>query len=153
MAKPCRIDDTVCVQPRREVIGSSFFPVGLFECASRRAVRMTVRDSGGLPKGCPRIRPVGLSEGLSRGLPKGCPEIRPGADKGVHPRGWEVVNPSCGDLHRRSTSTLLPLCYESVTIRSNLVCISIVILGVLAVRNFFVFCCIPLQWHHEPCYA
>jgi len=41
---------------------------------------------------------------------------------GVHPRGWEVVNPSCGDLHRRSTSTLLPLRYESVMIRSNPVC-------------------------------
>ena len=44
------------------------------------------------------------------------------ADVGVHPRGWEVVNPSCGDLHRRSTPTLLPLRFESVRIRSNLVC-------------------------------
>jgi len=74
-----------------------------------------------LPKGCPSDRssfegpPEGLSatpsEGLSDRLPEGCP----GADEGVHPRGWEVVNPSCGDLHRRSSSTLLPLRYESVT--------------------------------------
>ena len=56
MAKPCRIDDTVCVQPRREVIGSIFLPEGLFKNASRRAVRVTVR-------GTVRPPPGGLSEG------------------------------------------------------------------------------------------
>ena len=68
-----------------------------------------------LPNGCPSDRssfkgpPEGLtatpSKGLSDRLPEGCPA----ADEGVHPRSWEVVNPSCGDLHRRSSSTLLPL--------------------------------------------
>ena len=86
-------------------------PEGLFECppeglsespsefrgSSRRAVRDIVRGT---------VRPP--PEGLS--------------GEGVHPRGWEVVNPSCGDLHRRSTPTLLPLRFESVRIRSNLVC-------------------------------
>ena len=93
--------------------------------SSRRAVRVTDRVSSVLPKGCPSDHPsferlpeglsVTPSEGLSDCLPEGCP----GADEGVHPRSWEVVNPSCGDLHQRSTSTLLPLRYESETIRSK----------------------------------
>ena len=162
--KPCRIDDTVCVQPRREVIGSIFFcprgcsrvpPEGLsellpeFRGSSRRAVRVTVRVSKVLPKGCPRHHPRDCPTASQRAV-RGT--VR-GVDEGVYPRGWEVVNPSCGDLHRRSSSTLLPLRYKSVTIRSNPVCISIVFLGVLVVPIFFVFCRATLQRHHEPCYA
>ena len=58
-AKPCRIADTVCVQPSREVVVSIFCPRGCSrvlpkgclrdrprDCpeASRRAVRVTVRE-------------------------------------------------------------------------------------------------------------
>ena len=76
------------------------------------------------------------------------------ADEGIHPRGWEVVNPSCGDLHRRSSSTLLPLRYESVTkMIETLYAVFIVVLGWCVGQKIFVFCCVTLQWHHEPCYA
>ena len=68
-----------------------------------------------LPKGCPGHRP-GDCPTASRRAVRGT--VR-GADEGEHPRGWEVVNPSCGDLHHRSSSTLLPLRYESVMIRSK----------------------------------
>src|SRR3990170_2745696 len=99
MAKPCRIDDTVCVQPCREVVVSSFCPRG---CSSV------------LPKGCPSDRssfggpPEGLSATPSGDCSTASRRAVRVADGGVHPRGWEVVNPSCGDLHRRSSSTLLP---------------------------------------------
>jgi hypothetical protein len=63
---------------------------------------------------------------------------------GVHPRGWEVVNPSCGDLHRRSSSTLLPLRYESVTkIDQTLYAVSIVILGWYIGRKFLFSTALP----------
>ena len=84
-------------------------------CPRIRPVGLSEGLSRGLPKGYPRIHPVGLSEGLSQGLPKGCPKFRPGADEGIHPHGWEVVNPSYGDLHCRSSLTLLPLRYDLVT--------------------------------------
>src|SRR5215216_6791773 len=118
MAKPCRIDDTVCVQPHREIVGSIFFPRG---CSSV------------LPKGCPSLRSSfeGPPEGLS--------------DEGVHPRSWEVVNPSCGDLHQRSPPTLLPLRFESVRIRSNLVCCLHSDPGRARSTKIFVFCRVPLQ--------
>ena len=76
------------------------------------------------------------------------------ADEGIHPRGWEVVNPSCGDLHRRSSSTLLPAALRVGNKKDQtLYAVSIVVLGVLAIPNFFVFCRIPQQWDQEPCYA
>ena len=76
------------------------------------------------------------------------------ADVGVHPRGWEVVNPSCGDLHRRSSSTLLPAALRVGNEKDQtMYAVSIVVLGWCVGRKFFVFCCVTLQWHHEPCYA
>ena len=112
---------------------------------------MTVRVSKVLLKGCPSDRssfegpPEGLSATPSKGLSDRLPEGYPGADEGVHPRGWEVVNPSCGDLHRRfvidSTSAALRVGNEK---DQTLYAVSIVILGWYVGRKFFVFCCITL---------
>src|SRR3990170_606124 len=100
MAKPCRIDDTICVQLCREVVVLILVPKGLFESASRRAVQVTVRVLWVHQKGCPRHRPGDYPTASRRAVRV--------ADEGIHPRSWEVVNPSCGDLHRQSSSTLLP---------------------------------------------
>ena len=77
MVKPCRIDDTVCVQLCREIVVS----VLVRECL-RRAVRVTVPVSKVLPKSCPSDHssfegpPEGLSAtpfgGLFDRLPAGC---------------------------------------------------------------------------------
>ena len=81
-----------------------------------------------------------------RGYPRDCPRAAPrDCSREIHPRGWEVVKILAAgictnDLHRLS----FRYCYESVMIRSNLVCIFIVILGVFVVLNFFVYCYVPL---------
>src|SRR3972149_4545635 len=138
MVKPCRIDDTVCVQLCREVIVSILVPEGLFVSASRRAVQVTVRVLWVLPKGCPRHRPGDCSTASRRAVR--------GADEGVHPRGWEVVNPSCGDLHRRSSSTLLLAALRvGNEYDQTLYAVSIVVLGWCVGRKIFVFCCVTLQ--------
>ena len=60
------------------------------------------------------------------------------ADEGIHPRGWEVVNPSCGDLHRRSSSTLLPAALRVGNEKDQtMYAVSIVVLG-WCVGQFFV---------------
>ena len=72
------------------------------------------------------------------------------ADEGFHPRGWEVVNPSCGDLHRRSSSTLLPAALRVGNEKDQtMYAVSIVVLGWCVGRKFFVFCCVPLQWYQS----
>ena len=69
-----------------------------------------------------------------------------------NPRGWEVVNPSCGDLHRRSSSTLLPAALRVGNEKDQtLYAVFIVVLGWCVCRFFF--CYVTQQWHHEPCYA
>src|SRR3989337_58169 len=106
--------------------------------ASRRAVRVTVRVSRVLPKGCPRHCP--------RDCPTASRRAIRGADEGIHPRGWEVVNPSCRDLHRRSSSTLLPAALRVGNKKDQtLYAVSIVVLGWCVGWKIFVFCCIPLH--------
>ena len=59
------------------------------------------------------------------------------ADEGIHPRGWEVVNPSCGDLHRRSSSTLLPAALRVGNEKDQtMYAVSIVVLGWCVGRKF-----------------
>src|SRR3990170_5285686 len=100
----------MCATPYR---GRSFdlLPEGLFECPPEGLSELPFEL-----RGSSRRAVHDIVRGIVRPPPEGL------FDEGVHPRGWEVVNPSCGDLHRRSTLTLLPLRYESVMIRSNLVC-------------------------------
>src|SRR6266566_2663780 len=105
-------------------------------CRTFETVRVTVRVSKVLPKGCPRHRP--------RDCPTASRRAVRGADEGIHPCGWEVVNPSCGDLHRRSSSTLLPLRYESVTkTDQTLYAVSIVILGWYVGQKFLFSAAFP----------
>src|SRR4051812_8012925 len=57
-----------------------------------------------------------------------------------YPRGWEVIEiPSCGDLHRRSSPTLLPL--HQLVSHDLKPCMqsSWMILGDVARREFFLF--------------
>jgi hypothetical protein len=67
MAKPCRIDDTVCVQPHREVVGSIFLPERLFE-GPPEGLSELLSEFEGRPEGLS----VTSSGGLSDHLPKGC---------------------------------------------------------------------------------
>ena len=105
------------MQPRREIVVSIFCPKG---CSSyRSSFRRPPEGLSGLLfgfRGSSRRAVRDIVRGTVRPPPEGLSGV------GVHPCGWEVVNPSCGDLHRRSTPTLLPLRFESVRIRSNLVC-------------------------------
>ena len=94
-AKPCWIADTVCVQLGREVVVSILVRVCLPE-----GYPSYISSFKGPPEGLSVTSSGGLSDRLRSAVR--------GADEGIHSRGSEVVNPSCGNLHRRSSSTLLP---------------------------------------------
>ena len=100
MAKPCRIADTVCVQPDREVI-----------------VSILVREC--LPKGCPRIRPVRQSEFLSERPPRRAVRVirpvRPSEGLSERPPGGlsedpsgETVRVSVREASRRAIRVIRP---------------------------------------------
>ena len=79
MAKPCRIADTVCVQPCREVIDSIFCPWGCSStypegCPSDPFEGLSVRPPGGLsedPSGGTIRRAVPMPPGELPGDPSG----------------------------------------------------------------------------------
>jgi hypothetical protein len=84
--------------------------------------------SGGTIRGTVERPPEGLSEDPSGGTIQGAiqrpPEGLSGDPSGELMREYilavgRLLNPSCGDLHQRSSPTLLPLRYELVTIRSK----------------------------------
>src|SRR6266566_8476171 len=84
MAKPCRIDDTVCVQLCREIV-----------------VSVLVREC--LPKGCPSYCPCfgGPPEGLSVRPPGGLSEDPSGGTirrTVQRPPGGLSEDPSCGTI-------------------------------------------------------
>src|SRR3954464_1189992 len=74
---------------------------------------------------------------------RSCNESRDGS-RDRYPRGWEVIEiPICGDLHQRSSPTLLFRCNVGEDDLKPFMQSSWMILGSCYVgSNFFVFCCV-----------